>query len=339
MILCIVYGTRPEFLKLKILINTLKQNNFDIKTIKINQHNHFTEDIGYYDNIIDIENYSNNRLSNIGSSILNKLPIYIEECSHVLAQGDTATVYYTLLTAFQMNKKCIHLEAGMRTYDLNNPFPEEGYRQMISRITDIHLCPSEKEKNNLLNEKVKGNIYIVGNTILDLVKKYNIDITNENKVLITLHRRENWNDYSKYLHNLCILADKYPNIQFIFLAHINPSLQNILKNIDNKHANFKIIQPLPHYDLIELLSSCLCVITDSGGIQEEANFLGKHMYVLRKITERNAISNNNITLCDIDNINYINIFKKGIKGLEYGNGNSSELILSIITNIKEYSYF
>ncbi len=330
--LCIIYGTRPEFLKLKKLIDTFKENNQIINVIKINQHNNFIEDDNYYNNLLNIEDYSDHRLSNIGASILIKLPKYLNDCTHILTQGDTATVYYSMLVGFQMNKKCIHLEAGMRTYDLGNPYPEEGYRQMISRITDIHLCPSEKEKHNLLNESVKGDIYVVGNTILDLVKSYNIQITRENNILITLHRRENWNNYSKYLINLFALANKYPDIQFTFLSHFNPSLQIILKNIDNIPENFNIIEPLSHNELILLLSSCLCVITDSGGIQEEANFLGKHTYVLRNITERNSISNSNITLCDIDNINNIDIYKKGIIGLEYGDGNSCKIILKILIN-------
>jgi UDP-N-acetylglucosamine 2-epimerase (non-hydrolysing) len=328
--LCIIYGTRPEFLKLKVLIDTFKSNNIDISVIKINQHTSFTDDIGYFNEIINIENYSENRLSNIGSSILNNLPNYINDRTYILTQGDTSTAYYGLLVSFQMRKICIHLEAGMRTYDLDNPYPEEGYRQMISRITDIHLCPSETEKNNLINEKVKGEIYVIGNTILDLVASYNIPIKYENNVLITLHRRENWNDYSVYIHNLCLLASKHTNITFTFLAHFNPSLQLILNNIKNIPDNFQIIQPLSHNELIKLLSSCLCVITDSGGIQEEANFLGKHIYVLRKVTERNAISDINMTLCSIDTIPDIDIHKKGVRGFEYGDGNSCKLILDSI---------
>jgi UDP-N-acetylglucosamine 2-epimerase (non-hydrolysing) len=327
---CIIYGTRPEFLKLKLLIDTFKNNNIDISVIKINQHTSFMDDIGYFNELINIENYSDNRLSNIGSSILNNLPKYINDRTHILTQGDTSTAYYGLLVAFQMRKICIHLEAGMRTYDLDNPYPEEGYRQMISRITDIHLCPSDNEKNNLINEKVKGKIFIIGNTILDLVSSYNIQIKFENNVLITLHRRENWNDYSVYINNLCLLASKHTNITFTFLAHYNPSLQAILNNIETIPSNFKILQPLQHNELIILLSSCLCVITDSGGIQEEANFLGKHLYVLRKVTERNAISDTNITLCSIGDILNIDIYKKGVRGFEYGDGNSCKLIVNII---------
>jgi UDP-N-acetylglucosamine 2-epimerase len=196
--LVIIYGTRPEFLKLKILIDCLKEK-VNLTVVKINQHITIEDDNGYPDIVLTIDEYCSDRISNIGSNILQKLPEIIKDSTHVLTQGDTATVFYSMLCAFQMKKKCIHLEGGMRTYDLDNPFPEEGYRQMVSRITDIHLCPSEKEKNNLMKEKTKGDFYIVGNTILDLVKNYNIPVTYEKNVIITLHRRENWENFKEML--------------------------------------------------------------------------------------------------------------------------------------------
>jgi UDP-N-acetylglucosamine 2-epimerase (non-hydrolysing) len=330
----IIYGTRPEFLKLKCLIDKLK-TTLTINVIKIRQHTHNIDDEGYYDKVIEIDNSSDNRLSNIGSSILLKLPSLINDSSHILAQGDTASVYYSLLCGFQMNKKCIHLEAGMRTYDLENPFPEEGYRQMISRITDIHLCPSEMEKEILISEKVKGQIFVVGNTILDLVKSYEFPITFENSVVITLHRRENWHDFKDYLIELAKFASKNKDLIFNFLTHPNPSFKEILNEIAlSIPTNMKISNALPHQELIELLSRCAFVITDSGGIQEEANFLGKHIYIIRKITERQAINSSKITLCNLDNIYLINNdIVKHQQGFEYGNGNSCDSILNIFNNL------
>ncbi len=338
--LSIIYGTRPEFLKLKILISrlkTLKQHsmsdNFSFNVIKINQHNNFEEDKGFYDFIIAIEDTSNNRLSNIGASILNSLPKYIEDSDCILAQGDTATVFYALLTGFQMKKKIIHLEAGLRTYDLENPYPEEGYRQMISRISDIHLCPSETEKKILEAEKVSGDIYVVGNTILDLVKSYDYPISVENKVLITLHRRENWDEYKSTILGIISLVKRYKSLEFYFIMHHNPSLQVIIKECMNFSLNnFKLLEPIPHKELIRLLSSCNCVITDSGGIQEEANYLGKHMYVLRKVTERNSIPQDKISLISSDDLETLELKEKFSlnQGFEYGDGNSCEKILEIL---------
>jgi UDP-N-acetylglucosamine 2-epimerase (non-hydrolysing) len=322
--LAIVYGTRPEFLKLKCLIELLRKKSISINVIKIMQHIQLHEDEGYYDNILDIDTICEDRISNIGSNILCKLPELIRGSTHILAQGDTATVFYSLLCGFQMKKKCIHLEAGMRTYDLVNPFPEEGFRQMISRITDIHLCPSELERAILESEKVKGDKYIVGNTILDLVASYNIPITYEKKVLITLHRRENWSDFKEYIIELVKLSQENNDFLFYFLTHPNPSFKEILRDVsDILPKNFIITDSLPHIELIKLLSSCAFVITDSGGIQEEANFLGKHMFVLRKITERQAIHNSKITLCNLNSIKNIECkIYQHERGAEYGSGDS-----------------
>ena len=335
--LIIVYGTRPEFLKLKMLIDTIR-NNFDIiaTVIKINQHINLIEDNGYYDILIDISEICEDRINNIGANILSKLPTYLKDCTHVLVQGDTATCYYALLSAYQIKKQCIHLEAGMRTYNLEHPYPEEGYRQMISRITNIHLCPSEEEKENLIKEKVTGKIFVVGNTILDLVKSYNIPVTNKNNALITLHRRENWDNYREYILTIFEFAKKYSHIDFYFLTHPNPLLRKIIDeiNIDNSINNLKIMDPILHKELIQILSTCLFVITDSGGIQEEANFLGKHIFMLRKITERNAINKNKITIVNQNNILDIDIKEYHHEyGYEYGDGQSVNKIYQILKNI------
>ena len=340
----IIYGTRPEFLKLKMLVDVLKKKNYNLVVVRINQHPSYGEDTGYYDKLLEIQDISCNRLSNIGINILKSLPKYIENATHVLAQGDTASCFYSLLCAYQMKKVCIHLEAGMRTYDLNNPYPEEGYREMISRITNIHLCPSEIEKNFLINEKVvstSDNIHVVGNTILDLVSSYNIEdkLVQDNVIIITLHRRENWDDYRTTIRNLNILVSKYKNIKFYFLTHPNPSLSKIIseermKTQNNENfdlANLEIIPSLSHIELINLLARCNCVITDSGGIQEEANYLGKYLYILREATERSAISKDNYRLINNNDLLTIDLNKTPSKrGYEYGDGKTCEKILKLL---------
>jgi len=334
MYLTIVYGTRPEFLKLKILIEQLRKSKINFEVIKIIQHENLIEDDGYFDEKIEIVNLSEMRFSNIGCTILSKLPKYIENSTHILTQGDTATAFYGLLCAFQMGKKCIHLEAGMRTYDLKNPFPEEGFRQMISRITDIHLCPSESEKKILETEKVKGEIFVVGNTILDLVESYNFEVKFENLIIITLHRRENWSNYKDYIIGLIELSERYKNFKFFFIIHPNPIFQAIIKEISHGD-NIFFLDSILHVEMISLLSKCKCVITDSGGIQEEANFLGKHIFILRQVTERNSISKNRITFCNKNNISTIDlndIFDTKA-GLEYGDGNSCTNIINILKNL------
>lgn len=309
--LAVVYGTRPEFLKLKVLIECFKP-----VVIRIDQHENYKEDEGFYTHRLTID--SGDRLSRIGSSILTKLPELIGECTHVLTQGDTASCFYSLLTAYQMKKVCIHLEAGMRTYQLCHPWPEESYRQMISRIASIHLCPSEQEAANLRAERVSGSIQVVGNTILDLVKSYNYPVTYEKKVIVTLHRRENWENYRELIRKLNKLAQKNPDTRFIFFVHPNPELQKI---VHEEGSSLDVSPPVDHPTLVKLLAECACVITDSGGIQEESNFLGKHIYILREYTERLAIPSHKYTLMpDVENIDVTP--RKHEPGFEYGDGNT-----------------
>ena len=315
----IIYGTRPEFLKLKLLIDKLQPI-----VIRINQHSSYTEDSDYYHHIINIPD-NIDRLSAIGSAILSQLPQYIQSCTHVICQGDTASAFYSLLCAYQMHKKCIHIEAGMRTYDTNNPWPEEAYRQMISRITDIHFCPSVNEAHCLGTEYVHGKIYIVGNTILDLVKSYNIPIRQDNHVLITLHRRENWNNYKSLIERLNNLAIENPDYKLIFITHPNPTLKQIVDEYGDK---LSISEPVDHIKLIKLLASCTCVITDSGGIQEEANFLGKYIYVLRECTERKIIKN-----CSINPSKISFNVPQYEPGYEYGTGDSVDKIINHLYTI------
>lgn len=334
--LAITYGTRPEFLKLKVLIDYIRTNNpKNILVIKILQHTADLDDEGYFDKVLYIEDISPDRINNIGANILTKLPSLIKDYTHVLAQGDTASVFYTLLCGFQLKKKVIHLEAGMRTYDLNNPYPEEGFRQMISRIADIHLCPSNNEKTLLESERVKGDIYVVGNTILDLVKSYKLPISYDKEVLITLHRRENWNDFKDYIIELIKLISNNLEYKFYFITHPNPSFKYILYELnDIIPHNMIIIDSLLHRELIKLLSKCAFVITDSGGIQEEANYLGKQMFVLRKITERQAINSDKITLCSINSIKDIECkIYNHERGIEYGDGDSCSTIQTILLKI------
>lgn len=318
--LAVVYGTRPEFLKLKVLIQ-----HFNPVVIRIDQHENYNEDEGFYTHRIEIEN-GPDRLSCIGSSILLKLPDLIRDCTHVLAQGDTASCFYSLITAYQMKKVCVHLEAGMRTYQMSHPWPEESYRQMISRIASIHLCPSEQEAENLRAERVSGTIHVVGNTILDLVRSYNYSVTYEKKVIVTLHRRENWEHYRELIQKLNRLAQKNLDTQFIFFVHPNPELKRI---VHEEGSALVVSPPIDHPMLIKLLAECACVITDSGGIQEESNFLGKHIYILREYTERLAIPAHKYTLMpDIENIDVSP--RVHDPGFEYGDGYTVSALSDLI---------
>lgn len=325
-----IYGTRPEYLKIKPVVD--KSKNL-IKTCFIKQHTDII-DFGKSDYTVDINNICENRLNSIFSQIFSKAEKYISEFDAVLIQGDTATVFASAMVAYHLRKKIIYLESGLRTYDLENPYPEEGYRQMIARIADINLCPTKLSAKNLKQEKVKGQIFIVGNTSLDNLLDYKNKTTYGNKVLVTLHRNENLKIINNWLIEIDEFAKNNKDLEFIYPVHPNPIIIQASKNL--KYV--KIINPLQHIDLLNILKDARFVITDSGGIQEEACFLNKKIIVCRKTTERpEGIKTGHIILCESpDNLqsiaNYLLNNYKIKNKCPYGNGKSSSKILKLLNN-------
>jgi UDP-N-acetylglucosamine 2-epimerase len=276
----IVYGTRPEFIKVKPLIDELTLENIPFKTLFTGQHKDLvTFKADFNLNLID---NTNNRLNNILGNCMLASDEWFTNIKYVLVQGDTTSVLGLALAAFNRQLKIIHLEAGLRTYDFQNPYPEEMNRQLVSRIADINLCPTDKNLVNLQHEQVLGKSFVVGNTGLDNLVSHKHDCAYDNKILITLHRRENHNQIDSWFAAIDTLAQQNPEYEFILPAHPNPNVQkhlSILKNVS-------IINPLKHEDLINLLIKTSLVITDSGGLQEECSFFNKKCLVCRTTTER-----------------------------------------------------
>ena len=296
----LIFGTRPEYLKLKPIMNEFIQSNNSLyKVIYITQHEHIDEEMPekieklYITTTIDQD-----RLLNIGCEILKKLPNYILDCTHIIIQGDTSTAFYSALSGFQLQKKIIHIEAGLRTYDLFKPFPEEANRQMISRISTIHFTPHADSSQILQNEKVSGYIFNVGNTILDLVNSYQLECKHSNIVLITFHRRENWNKIDILLEGLQKLVKKTPDIKYLWYLHHNPDLQKKVINAIINIPSIELKKPCNHKEFTKQIASSNFLITDSGGVQEEASFLGKHCIVLRASTERTHIPKEYISVLE-----------------------------------------
>ena len=325
----ICYGTRPEWIKVKPLIELLKSNDIKFKTLFTGQHKDIVDKNADYN--LSIIDKSNNRLNNIVSEVLDIDDTIFESIKYILIQGDTTSVLSLSINAFHRKIKIIHLEAGLRTYDFENPYPEEMNRQLVSRIADIHLCPTENNKKNLIEEKCGGLKYVVGNTVLDNIR--DIKTSYDDVVLITLHRRENHNIICDWFNEISKLANKYRNIKFILPIHPNP---NVIKN---RHLlnNIEVVDPLDHKELIDILSICKLVITDSGGIQEESSFLNKKVIVCREITERTETLGVGSFLCDPNRLE--NLFDLLINDFElnekcpYGDGYSSENILKIIKEL------
>lgn len=254
------FGTRPEWLKIKPLIKHL--DNY--KLLFTGQHPDLLNnvEVDYRINISD----SSNRLDQLISDCLIQFPE--GDFDSVLVQGDTASAFACAIAALNRQKKIIYLEAGLRSYDLNHPYPEEAYRQMISRISDINLSPTELSRDNLMSERVNGICHVVGNTVLDNLLSYKEKCEYTNKVLITLHRRENHHWMDEWFETINHIAKENPNLEFILPIHPNPNVQK------HKHllTHVNVVDPLSHEDLLEVLVKTKFVISDSGGLQEEGSF-------------------------------------------------------------------
>lgn len=277
----LTYGTRPEFIKIKPLINEMVSRKIPFRTLFTGQHKNIVSNDA--DHILEFTELSNNRLDDIVRNCMDIPEDYFEGIKYILVQGDTTSVVGVSLAALHRKIKVIHLESGLRSYDTNNPFPEENNRKIVSTIASIHLCPTERNKQNLLKENIDENkIFVVGNTGLDNLVGLKEKITYKNKVLITLHRRENHEIMKEWFTEINKISTKHKDIEFILPLHPNPNVQkykNILKKVT-------VIDPLSHEDLLNILTECKLVITDSGGIQEECSFLRKKCLVCRTSTER-----------------------------------------------------
>lgn len=321
-------GTRPEWLKIKPILNLLDRDQY--KILFTGQHEDLLKGLDFDYKII-IEENSSNRLNNIFINCLNQFPID-NTFDSVLVQGDTASAYACALAAFNKELKIYYLEAGLRSYNLRHPYPEEAYRQMISRISDVNFCPTELSKKNLESEMVRGKNFVVGNTVLDNLVEYRYKCDYTNKVLVTLHRRENHDFMENWFNTLNDIAKKHDYLEFIIPIHPNP---NVSKHKDLL-TNLTVVEPMSHEDLLELLVKCKFVITDSGGLQEEGSFFNKKVIVCRITTERpEGKSSGHLHMCSVpyalpqlvDKINknhYIN------SQCPYGEGNSSEKIVRIL---------
>ena len=323
----ICFGTRPELIKLIPLIKKFKEKNIEFKTLFSGQHENLIKDFYKY---IDEPNYIFQNIMEHGQSLnqlsskilLQSNQLFIDnKFSHVVVQGDTTTAYSLTLSAFHFQIPVIHLEAGLRTNNKYSPFPEEINRRLISQIASIHLCPTQKSIENLYNENIRKNVFLTGNTIVDMYdyiqKNTNPDsfvknlIENNKKYyVVTLHRRENRGEkIRKMWEQLNQLSNKY---KFIYISH--PSLPES-KEILNK--NIILLKPQNYENMIHLVLNSSGIITDSGGLQEEAVCAMKKVLVCRDTTERpetiecgigKLIDTNimdNITFFDEDFVNII----------------------------------
>tara|TARA_B100001063_G_C16746978_1_gene548103 strand:+ start:800 stop:1915 length:1116 start_codon:yes stop_codon:yes gene_type:complete len=365
--LLIIIGTRPELIKLFPIYKILKsKKKYSVKVCFTGQHE---ELIHKTNNIFKIKmdfsfkkiNKKNN-LNILSSNIYKNLnEVFISENPNlIVVQGDTTTTMVSAICAFNLQIPIAYLESGLRTYNLNSPFPEEANRQIISRISSINFCPTIQNLNNLKNEKVYGLNYLVGNTVIDSINfilrnyksskkevfsKLKIRDKYHKFIVITAHRRENFG--SKYINILKAIEDiseNNPKVLIIFISHPNPLVQKMISKYLKKAKNIILSNNLNYVEFINLLKHSYFVISDSGGIQEEISILNKPLLMIRDTTERSEgiksgfikkVGTNKSKIVNTANILLKSsaLYKSMInKKSPFGDGKSSIKIEKIISN-------
>lgn len=320
----LVFGTRPEAIKMAPLVKKFQKYSSDFKTVVCvtGQHREMLDQVL---KIFDIKpDYDLNimkqgqDLYDITARVLLGMRDVLNEVKPdvILVHGDTTTSMAASLAAFYQQIAVGHVEAGLRTYDIYSPWPEEMNRQITSRIATYNFSPTPLSEKNLKEEKVHGNIYVTGNTVIDalhmVVEKLKNDVTLAAKqeqmlakagydvarladgkklVLITGHRRENFGEgFINMVTAIKNLTEKYPNVDFVYPMHLNPNVRKPIHEVFGENlsdlGNMFFIEPLQYLEFIYLMEKSTIVLTDSGGIQEEAPGLGKPVLVMRDTTER-----------------------------------------------------
>ena len=369
----IVFGTRPEAIKMAPLVKEFKKDtlNFETKVCVTAQHREMLDQVlnlfqitPDYD--LDIMKPSQD-LYDVTSSILLKIKPVLEGFSPdvVLVHGDTATTFATSLAAYYQKIKIGHIEAGLRTGNLYSPWPEEGNRRLTGVLANYHFSPTSTSKNNLLNEGVnESTVFVTGNTVIDALQlvmnrvkndeslRLKIESTifqsgfqelNSKFVLVTGHRREN---FGQGFLNICealkVLAKNNPDISILYPVHLNPNVRGPVNELLSNVNNIKLVKPFQYEEFIYLMSKSYLILTDSGGIQEEAPSLGRPVLVMRDTTERpEAVEAGTVKLVGSDQDNIIKEVQKLLNDNgeyqkmskahnPYGDGNTSEKILNIL---------
>ena len=349
-----------------LVLELKKQNNIDTVVCLTGQHKEMLNQVMTSFNVKEDYNLDimkdKQTLTTITTAVLEKLENVLdkEKPNLVLVHGDTTTSYAAALAAFYKMIPVGHVEAGLRSNNIYSPFPEEMNRIMTDKISTYHFAPTDLNKQNLYNENIKENVFVTGNTVIDSFKYTvkddyrfnlgllnNIDYKNKKVVVLTAHRRENLGEPLKNIFNsVKKLAIDYKDAIFIYPVHLNPLVKNSAYEILDNIENIKLIDPIDVLDMHNLLARSYFVMTDSGGLQEEAPHFGKPVLVLRTETERpEAVEAGTVKVVGVkeeeiykeakllfDNIKEYNKMARAIN--PYGDGHASERIVKIIEGNK-----
>ena len=300
----LVFGTRPEAIKMCPLVNELKKRkNIETIVCVTGQHRQMLDQVLEAFSVVPDYDLSimkdKQTLFDITVNILERIKTVLEETKPdvVLVHGDTSTTFVTALACFYLQIPVGHVEAGLRTYNIYSPYPEEFNRQAVSIISQYNFAPTELSKQNLLKEgKAPDSIYVTGNTAIDALKTTvradythpELDWAKDSRlIMITAHRRENLGEPMRHMFKaIRRVMDEHPDVKAIYPIHMNPVVREIAQEYLGDDDRIHIIEPLDVLDFHNFLSRSYLILTDSGGIQEEAPSLGKPVLVMRDTTER-----------------------------------------------------
>lgn len=288
-----VLGTRPEVLKLGLIIQHIENLLPGISTIIDTQQQTILKDIALNDlklkpHVVIKPNHDINLINSLSHMLCEIDKVfnnYDFQC--IIIQGDTLSAVAGAMAAFYKKIPVIHIEAGLRSKHLGHPFPEEAHRRMISSITELHFAPNKQAQNQLISEGIqKDKIFLAGNPLLD-IQYLNTETKSKYEIIITIHRRENHCQIQNLLEEILKSALIHPQYKFLIINHTHPNVSKVLENIRNHIPyNVKISDPLSHPDFINLLKSSHLILTDSGGVQEEAAYWNIPSIVLRNVSDR-----------------------------------------------------
>jgi UDP-N-acetylglucosamine 2-epimerase (non-hydrolysing) len=370
--IAVFFGTRPEAIKLAPVIRALAADpRFEVLSVSTGQHREMLKQVVDIFGIpIDIEldvMEPNQTLAGLSSRLMSKIDEVLEEHhpDFAVVQGDTTTVLMAALACFYRNIPVGHVEAGLRTRNMRSPFPEEANRVLASHLCSLHFAPTTTSRDNLIDDKVApSNVYVTGNTVIDALQ---IEVAKQQEsavaqsiekelaallpadwrkvpfVLITGHRRENFGGGFQAICDAIIeLAQRFPRHRFVYPVHLNPNVREPVTKSLSHLANVFLLPPLSYRPFVALMKSCHFVLTDSGGVQEEAPGIGKPVLVMRDTTERpEGVQAGTVRLVGANRQNIVDGVSELIDNAEvyekmatannpYGDGNASKRIVDAI---------
>lgn len=371
----LVFGTRPEAIKMAPLVKEFKSRkvDFDVCVCVTAQHRQMLDQVlDFFDIIPDYDlnlMKQNQSLNSLTSDILLGMKPILAEYNpdYVFVHGDTATSMAVALAAYYAQCKVVHIEAGLRTFNKWSPYPEEMNRQITSKLADIHFAPTMQSRQNLLNEGVSdNNIVVVGNTVIDALyfsvdRVSSVDFTNDEikslkniidpqkeLILVTGHRRENFGQgFIDICSALKSIIEANSDVQIIYPVHLNPNVQQPVSDILSNIPNISLVPPLSYPSFVWAMNKAKIIITDSGGVQEEAPSLGKPVLVMRDTTERpEAVLAGTVLLVGTDRKKIVEEALDLLRNTDryvrmstlhnpYGDGKSSKKIIDFLSDIKE----